>query len=274
MKTHTFISVLSVLLIAAPAHALDRATLRSWGMETYNEIERTLRVPGTALYAETARVDGTRSGFYNRSFVWPAATQFRVLNTLTQIQPATYAPQLRAFSDQLHASYYNNGYRSAAGPSERFYDDNGHLVVSLVEAYRLTNDAVYLNRARLAQTFVMQGENTTGGGGIYFKETSTAGTDAISTLQGARGAAMLYRATGEPQYLADATRLLTWAETHIQQPDGLYYQHYSTSTNTPSGIPLVNSAGIGILTNLELFHATGQRDYLSEAQRIATRTLT
>jgi len=133
---------------------------------------------------------------------------------------------------------------------------------------------VYLNRARLAQTFVMQGENTTGGGGIYFKETSTAGTDAISTLQGARGAAMLYRATGEPQYLADATRLLTWAETHIQQPDGLYYQHYSTSTNTPSGIPLVNSAGIGILTNLELFHATGQRDYLSEAQRIATRTLT
>jgi uncharacterized protein YyaL (SSP411 family) len=84
---------------------------------------------------------------------------------------------------------------------------------------------------------------------------------------------MLYRATGQAQYLNDATRLLTWANTHIQQPDGLYHQNFGIASNAPGGVPLANSAGISILTNLDLFQATGQRTYLIEAERIATRAM-
>jgi hypothetical protein len=234
-----------------------------------------LRVPGTALYAERANLDGTRSGgAYGRSYVWADATQFRVLNTLTRIDSATYAPKLRQFSDQLHSAYWDNGYRSAAGPSTRFYDDNGHVVVALVEAYNLTGDSVYLNRAVQTQAFVLSGEDALAGGGIYFSEDSHNGKDAISTLQGARGAAMLYRATGQQQYFNDATRLLDWANTHIQRADGLYYQNFGIASNAPGGVPLANSAGISILTNLDLYQATGQRSYLIEAERIATRTVT
>ena len=40
----------------------------------------------------------------------------------------------------------------------------------------------------------MQGEDSVAGGGIYFKQFDFTSKDAISTLQGARGAAMLYRA--------------------------------------------------------------------------------
>ncbi|MEA2709662.1 MAG: hypothetical protein QOF78_2263 [Phycisphaerales bacterium] len=260
---------------AGSASLIDNSALRNWGMETYNEIERTLRVPGTALYAERANLDGTRSGgAYGRSYVWADATQFRVLNTLTRIDSATYAPKLRQFSDQLHSAYWDNGYRSAAGPSTRFYDDNGHVVVALVEAYNLTGDSVYLNRAVQTQAFVLSGEDALAGGGIYFSEDSHNGKDAISTLQGARGAAMLYRATGQQQYFNDATRLLDWANTHIQRADGLYYQNFGIASNAPGGVPLANSAGISILTNLDLYQATGQRSYLIEAERIATRTVT
>jgi hypothetical protein len=45
------------------------------------------------------------------------------------------------------------------------------------------------------------------------------------------------------------------------------------STNAPEGFDLVNSAGIGISTNLELYDATRNPVYLSEAQRLANRTL-
>jgi hypothetical protein len=261
---------------ALPARAqVDLARLRTWGLETYNEIDRTLRVPGTALFAETASLSGTQSGGFNgRAYVWPASTQFRVFNTLAQIQPITYTAPLRQFADELHTAYWDNGYRSGAGGGDRFYDDNGHLVVALAEAYRLTNDSVYLNRAKDTQAFVLQGEDAVAGGGIYFRQFDFTSKDAISTLQGARGAAMLYRATGQQSYLNDATRLLTWARTHIQRPDGMFSERWNISTNSPEGFDLVNSAGIGISTNLELYDITGSAAYLTEAQRMANRTLT
>src|SRR4051812_4783443 len=62
---------------AAPASAqVSIAQLRAWGLETYNEIDRTLHVPGTQLFAETASLSGTQSGGSNgRAYVWPASTQ-------------------------------------------------------------------------------------------------------------------------------------------------------------------------------------------------------
>src|SRR5690606_30835604 len=116
---------------------------------------------------------GGSGGF---SFVWPAATMFRALTTLVRIDPEAHAPALRAFADELHSRYWRNGptpasrgYRSSVSSgADRYYDDNGHLVVSLAEAHLLTGDAVYLSRAIAAYEFVMSGEDDAGGGGIYF----------------------------------------------------------------------------------------------------------
>jgi hypothetical protein len=270
--------LLAALLVAAPSApvaAINLETLKSWGVQVSQEIDETLRVPGTALYAETASLNGTRSGGFNgRAFVWPASTQFRVLNSLVQHNPAAYTTALRQFSDQLHTAYWNNGYRSGAGGGDRFYDDNAHLVVALAEAYTLTSDPVYLSRAVDTYSFVLQGEDSAAGGGIYFKQFDFSTKDAISTLQGARAAAMLHQAAGQQSYLNDATRLLSWARSHIQQSDGLFNQGFVIATNMPSGIPIVNSAGIGISANLEIYESTGNAAYLAEAQRIASRTLT
>lgn len=258
-------------IVVSPARAqADPNLLQSWGLETYNEIESTLRVPGTRLFAETAWLDGSQSGGFNgRAYVWPVSTQFRVYNTLTQIDPAMYAGTLRLFVNYFHNAYWDDGYRSGAGGGTRFYDDNAHLVVAYVEAYRLTGTYVYLTHAIDTQAFVMQGEDSVAGGGIYFSETDFGAKDAISTLQGARGAAMLYNATGEQQYLDDAIRLLTWAESHIQNSAGFYHQRWSIAADSADGVELVNAAGVAISLNIELYDATGLRLYLREAQRIA-----
>jgi hypothetical protein len=250
-------------------------TLRTWGLETVNAIDSSLKVPASSLFAETASISGTQSGGLNGfAFVWPAATEFRTMNTLTQLEPTIYTGALRSYSDELYTRYWDTGYRSGAGDGDRFYDDNAHMVVALTEAYRVTHDAVYLTRAQETQSFVLQGEDGVAGGGIYFKQFDFSSKDAISTLQGARGAAMLYRATGQQSYLNDSTRLLTWAQTHIQRPDGMFSERWNISTNSAEGSDLVNSAGIGISTNLELYDATGSAAYLTEAQRMANRTLT
>jgi hypothetical protein len=253
---------------------VNHGTLESWGREVYQEIDQSLRVVGTQLYAESASLQGAQSGGLNgRAFVWPASTQFRVLNSLTQIEPGAYTETLRQYSDQLHTAYWDAGYRSGAGGGARFYDDNAHLVVALAEAYFLTDDQVYLDRAKATYDFVLEGEDSAAGGGIYFQQNNFYSKDAISTLQGARGAALLFRATGEQAYLDDATRLMTWARSHIQRPNGTFYQGFVISTNSPGGVDIVNSAGDGISANLALFDATGDADYLTEAQRIANASL-
>jgi len=269
------VALIAFVSFADRSFCADFARLGTWGLETAAEIDRTLNVPGTSLYAETASSGGSLSGGINgRAFVWPEATQFRVINTLTDIFPASYTMRLRRFSDELFTAYWSNGYRSGAGAGERFYDDNAHVTVALMEAYRITLDGTYLDRAKQAYSFVKQGEDSVAGGGIYFKQGDFSSKDAISTLQGARSATMLYLTTGQASYLADATRLLTWAETHIQRADGLFYQRWLIAGNQPDGVELVNSAGIGISLNLELYDATGTAGYLAEAQRIATRSLT
>ncbi|HEY7116328.1 MAG TPA: glycoside hydrolase family 76 protein [Tepidisphaeraceae bacterium] len=261
----------------SPTRAPD-VTLLGWGQNVEQRINSSLKVPGSSLYAETARTDGTRSGADGAfSFVWPAATQFRALNALLRIDPATYRPIVRAYADELYNRYWTfsgvGGYRSGVSSgATRFYDDNGHIVVALAEAYGLTGDPVYLTRAIQTYNFVLTGEDNVVGGGIYFSEADHSSKDSISTLQAVRAGSMLYQLTGQSRYLTDAQRLYGWATTHVQQSDGSFVERYKiTGPNTgqKDGFALVNSAGIGLSSNLLFYDATANTAYLREAQRIA-----
>jgi hypothetical protein len=154
-----------------------------------------------------------------------------------------------------------------------FYDDNAHIVIAEMDSYASTGDPVFLQRATNTYNFVLHGEDDVGGGGIWFKEDEFVRKDTVSTLQAARAAAVLYRATGLQDYFDDATRLLTWANSHVQQTDGLFQQGFNISTNMPEDVAIINSAGMGISTNIELYKATLSPSYLAEAQRIAARSI-
>lgn len=264
----------------APAQTTTQDLL-DWGLDAYAETIETLGVPGSALFAESARLNGQRFGGNGGfAYVWPLSTQFRVQTALAQYDPTTYAPLLRQFSDEAHTRYWRNaggGYRSGVSSgSTLFYDDNAHMVVALMEAHRLTADPVYLERARATYDFVISGEDDAGGGGIYFSVPDRAVKETISTLQGARAALMLYRATQEAAYLDDAERLYQWAEDHVQQSDGLFLERYYLTgprAGTAGDFALVNGVGDAISVQLEFFAATGDPANLQEAQRLAGRSL-
>jgi hypothetical protein len=272
-------SEIQALGAASTARQAD-PTLLGWGLNVYQKINASLQVLGSNLYAETASLSGTQSGGDSGfAYVWPEAVMFRTLDDLVAIQPATYTPVMRAFSDELFTRYWTTsspgGYRSGVSSGATlFYDDNGHTTVALAEAYNLTGDPVYLSRAIQDYQFVLSGEDSAGGGGIYFSVPDHTEKNAISTLQAVRAALLLYQLTGQAQYLTDATRLYTWCATHIQQSNGLFYQEYALSSMTPQGTPLINGAGIGLLDNFQFFQATGNAAYLREAQLIGTTSLT
>ena len=287
MPRYTFraLAVLLVLCAAVRARAQTNQTLLSYGMDTYNKTDSSLLVPnGNGLFAETASLNGTQSGGDSGfSFVWPASTQMRVYDALVRIDPGTYTPVLRQFSDQLDARYWTSstgGYRSgvSAGATQ-FYDDNAHMAVALMGAYNLTHDSVYLSRAMSTYNFVLSGEDDSaqsGGGGIYFNTDKTF-KDSAATLQGTRAALLLYQATGQQHYLDDATRLYTWEKNTLQQPDGLFGEKYYVTgpqAGTISTTTLVNFAAFGLEDNILFFDVTHDPAYLAEAERIGNRTLT
>jgi hypothetical protein len=270
-------SEIQALGYPSAARAAD-PTLLAWGQNVYQKTNASLQVPGSNLFSETASITGTRSGGDSGfSYVWPEATQFRVLTDLVKINSAAYTPTLRAFSDELSTRYWKTtgagGYRSGvSNGATLFYDDNAHIAVVLAEAYNLTGDAVYLTRAIQTYDFVLSGEDSAGGGGIYFSVPDTSSKNAISTLQEVRAGLMLYQITGQARFLTDAQRLYAWSASHIQQPNGLFKEGYMlTGPNAGSavGFTLVNSAGIGLASNILFYDATGDASYLREAQRIA-----
>jgi hypothetical protein len=272
--------ILVLASIGMTRAAVSPEVLLEWGLDAQARTVATLQVPGSGLHAETAWLNGQQSGGNGGfAYVWPLSTQFRVQNSLTRIDPAFYTPMLRQFSDEARSRYWSQaggGYRSGVGGSTtRFYDDNAHLAVALVEAYRITGDPVYLARARETYEFVLSGEDSAGGGGIYFHENDFSVKETISTLQGARAAIMLYRATGEEPYLTDATRLYEWAESFTQAADGLFFERYYLTgprAGTAGDHTLINAAGDAILLNLEFHAATSDPARLQEAQRIANRS--
>lgn len=279
-------AVLFVLSIASLARAQTEVTQADldkyvqWGFDTIESIELGLNRPNSFLYYEGRKSDGSLLNLPN-AFVWPLATQLRAYTSYVKADPFSFDPnaqlRLRRFSDDLRDEYWYNsgskGYGVYPGSSERFYDDNAHIVVSLMDAYNVTGDLTYLNRAKETHLFVMSGEDAYQGGGIYFKESSTpfaSNKNTVSTLQAARGAAMLFKTTGEDVYRIRAQRLLSWAENTVQASDGMYYQDARSPINTTANTPLTNAAGMGILTNLDLYDALGDEAYLAEAQRVAT----
>jgi hypothetical protein len=264
------------------AAVVSHAQLIDWGTNVYQKTVASLKAPGTNVFSETASLSGTRSGGDSGfSYVWPVSAQFRVENALARVDPVTYRPVLRAFSDEVFARYWKTsggGYRSGVSSgATRFFDDNAHMAVALAEAYRITGDTTYLDRAKQTYAFVISGEDSVGGGGTYFSEADHSFKDSAGTIQGTRAALMLYQATGTASYLTDATRLYNWAKSTTQQPDGTFMEKlYLTGTKagTVGDFTLVNFAGFGISANIEFYKATDNKAYLTEAERIANTCLT
>jgi uncharacterized protein YyaL (SSP411 family) len=279
-------TALLLSLCAHIAHAqprIDKPLWASRGLDVYNRIESDLGKANSALHAESVNLSGTQSGGAGGfAYVWAVSTQFRVLNALVRHDPATYTPIQRAFSDEMFDRYWENqrpgGYRSGVVSSaELYYDDNAHIITAEADAYAFTGDPIYLTRARATYNFVLTGEDEVGGGGIWFKVNSFGAKETVSTLQAARAALMLYRATGEQHYFDDADRLYQWCADTVQLTDGTFWEKLYVAGENAGELgdsQLVNSAGMAISANVEFYKATRDPAYLTEAQRIATRCLT
>jgi uncharacterized protein YyaL (SSP411 family) len=242
------------------------------GRETLAAIDRSFRLPDGSLYAEEIAVD--KPNRRGPAMMWSCGVQLSALAAAARMDLRTYGPELNRFVKALDV--YRRQYKGIDGydvlpapkPPDRYYDDNEWMALALLDAFEATHDRDYLARAEKAFAFVLSGEDDNLGGGIYWRETDRTTKNACSNGPAATAALRLFRATKKPEYRAIGIRLYEWTNAHLQDADGLFFDHVGIDGKLDRTKFSYNSA-LMIQANCELLAITANPKYLREARRIA-----
>lgn len=237
-----------------------------------NNIERHLYDPTTGYYKEFDRRDSNDHKKY--SYLWPlcgliqAAVESDAVG-VTKNYTQEVLGRLRPYHDTAPPAPGYNAYLLPLGREDRFYDDNQWIGIACIDAYSSTGDAAYLRTAAALYRFMMTGFDTTGGGGLYWKEGDPTTKNTCSNGPGAVLALKLYQATKSQAYLDTALLLYNWVNNTLQAPEGVYYDHLILPQRTVDKRLYTYNAGTLLESSVLLYEITGDRRYLNKARNIA-----
>lgn len=222
----TLLVVMSATIAQPADEAVSRETLRQWGFDALARIVADLQGPYSPHYADEARLDGYRAG---PAFNWGVGVMITALTAATHHEPLT-AARLEAYGNAVEV-YWNpegpvSGYDvlPVPKPVDRYYDDNQWLVLGFLEAYELTANPAWLDRARRALVYSLSGEDETLGGGIWWRESPRDGKNTCSNAPAVVACYRFAEVTGETEWLARGNTILDWTLANLQDPaDGLMW---------------------------------------------------
>lgn len=264
-----------LLLLGPRARAQMQSKLApytDWGMQTLGQIETDFAIPGRGLYAEESVPGQAKS--LQPAYMWGCGVQLSALAAAARLEPDVWKPSLARCITALDA--YRAPLSGVTGycvqphqdNPDRFYDDNEWVVLALVEAYEVTGEESYRARAVEAFDFVLSGEDTKIGGGIYWHEADRTSKNACSNAPAAAAALRLYQITHKSAYLEIGKRLTVWMNAHLQDKDGLFFDNVRLDGRLEKTKWSYNSA-LMIRANCLLYELTKDKSYLNEAERIA-----
>jgi mannose/cellobiose epimerase-like protein (N-acyl-D-glucosamine 2-epimerase family) len=262
---------LILLSVAAAAQAAEPSLYAARAQEVTEHIQKNLFDP--------------KSGVYFRSmterkpdYVWLQSVMFSNLVAAARAEPATYGPLLDEYFTALDVYWDSKvripGYEAAptrGNGNDKYYDDNAWLVITFLEAYETNRDERYLARADETLGFVLSGWDEEIGGGIWWHQNHKDGAkNACSNGPAAVGCLRLaqHRKEEAAALVAQARKIVAWTVSALQADDGLFDDRKVASGEVKRGKLTYNSA-LMLRALLGLYRATGEKEYLEQAQRIA-----
>ena len=154
-------------------------------------------------------------------------------------------------------------------PLDRYYDDNEWLDWGLIQAYQATGNAADLAQAQQTFNFILSGESSALGGGIFWHEQDETSKNTISNAPAIIDALNLYNATGQSFYLATATNLYKWVNANLRNPaNGLYYDHINLDGTLQTTEWSYNTGAMMIANGL-FYQITKNQTYLQTDESLA-----
>lgn len=170
-----------------------------------------------------------------------------------------------------------NGTNATNGGSfiNDYYDDMQWLALASLRAYSATSDHDYLAAATTLWTNIQTGLNTSEGGGIAWRKEQLDYKNTPANAPAVILACRLYELQKNEADLTTAKNIYTWLKSTLVDPtsgiiwDGINGNH----DGLISKVELTYNQGVFMGAGLELFHATGNTDYLNDAVRNARATI-
>lgn len=215
------------------------------------------------------------------SFLWPysgvisgtvALYAFTKEKKYLDLMEKRLLPGLEKYFD---TSRHPGGYQSYpifAGHSNRFYDDNVWLALDFCTFYANTQNKKYLDKALEIYDFVYSGWDGNLGGGVYWCEQKKTSKNTCSNAPSAVLSARLYQLTGDEKFLSRAVETYLWTKNNLlDRSDFVYWDNVALDGKIDKRKYTYNS-GQMIEAGVLLYQITGDRTYLTDAQKTASGT--
>jgi hypothetical protein len=218
---------------AIPSTVSLAGTFQTLGQNVLSTTLSDFHIPNQEYLSQTS--NPTAGGGYQSSgsagYAWSESLELLLMGQAVgagDAQPSVLNNFVQGLSGYWRTDNGIGGYDVLPGnvPLDRYYDDNEWLDWGLVQAYQVTDNAAYLSQAEQTFNFVLSGESSALGGGIFWHEQDQASKNTISNAPAMIDALNLYQATGQSFYLATAKNLYKWVNANLENPtSGLYYDH-------------------------------------------------
>jgi len=265
---------------------IDRANI------TLQHILRLYNVEKEGLFTETYPVNLTQQVTYladNKeqtkkqevSYLWPYSGVLSGCVSLYQMTgdkkykrllEHRIMPGLAQYWDNKRAPACYQSYPVFNGPSDRFYDDNEWVAISLIDLYTLTKDTMYLNKAIQLQKFIYSGWSDDLGGGIFWCEQKKYSKNTCSNAPAAVLCMKLFMATSQNKYLNLAKKTYQWTKNNLCDPSDFAYWDNKTLNGHVAKEKFTYNSGQMIQAGVLLYKATGEKQYLIDAQKTVEGT--
>ncbi len=231
----------------------------------------------TGLYAQTLEKR-------EPEFMWGNGVMFSALVAAARHEPAVYRPVMDRFFNAMDrywdAKVKLPGYEpspTAGNGHDKYYDDNQWMVITFMEAYELTGEAKYLDRAVATLAFSLSGWDDVLGGGIWWHAGKKGGAkNTCSNAPAAVAALAVARHRERTENVQFAHKLVKWTSEQLQDKDGLYFDNKRAADGRIDERKFTYNTALMLRANLGLYRvmAAGvtagaeSAGYLAEARRI------
>jgi uncharacterized protein YyaL (SSP411 family) len=212
------------------------------------------------------------------SYLWPFSEMLSSVNVLARLSCTknkflpyidSLAQETEKYLDETRKPIGYQAYPSQFGKVDRYYDDNGLIGINYVDAYSVTKNKIYLNRAEKTFNFIFSGWNNDLGGGVTWLEGHYDQKPACSNGMATVLALKLYVATQDTFYLDWGLKFYNWMYHNLRDSQGIYWNDRKTKSGEINKIGYTYNTGTMLQSAVILYKITSNPDYLREAQFLA-----
>ncbi len=147
-------------------------------------------------------------------------------------------------------------------------DDMGWWAQGSIRAYELTGETRFLDEAKSIFAYISRYEDTTYGGGIWWKNVNVGNGSLNEKNVATNGTAIatalrLYKATGDTSYRDTAERLYSWLDTNFNRNS--HIRDHVSGTGQFTDYDWTYNQGQFAEAALQMYLATNTPSYLTEA---------